>query len=69
MITARISDRISMRGLFTVIGGCCSVISYGVLLSDSTSGVHYFGCFLVAAGLYVVVGIRLAGYQTTRQDM
>ena len=40
--------------------GAISVIGYGVLLSDAASGVHYFGCFLVAGGLYVVVGLPLA---------
>jgi hypothetical protein len=39
---------------------CVSVIGYGILISNSSAGVHYFGCFLVAAGLYVCVGIPLA---------
>ncbi|KAH7127999.1 major facilitator superfamily domain-containing protein [Dactylonectria estremocensis] len=60
MSTAFLSDRMQKRGLFCVIFGSISVIGYGVLLSDSSAGVHYFGCFLVAAGLYVVVGLPLA---------
>lgn len=31
-----------------------------MLLSEASSGVHYLGCFLVAGGLYVVVGLPLA---------
>ncbi|KAH9905783.1 MFS general substrate transporter [Xylariomycetidae sp. FL2044] len=57
---ATLSDRKQMRGLFCVIFGSISVVGYGVLLSDSSAGVHYFGCFLVATGLYVVVGLPLA---------
>jgi hypothetical protein len=29
-------------------------------MSDVSSGVHYFACFMVATGLYVAVGIPLA---------
>ncbi|KAI8964196.1 DNA-repair protein rad2 [Daldinia sp. FL1419] len=57
---AFLSDRLQMRGLFTVGFGAVSVVGYGVLLSDSSAGVHYFGCFLVATGLYVTVGLPLA---------
>ncbi|KAL7619563.1 hypothetical protein AAE478_010104 [Parahypoxylon ruwenzoriense] len=57
---AYLSDRQQMRGVFCVIFGAISVVGYGVLLSDSSAGVHYFGCFLVATGLYVIVGLPLA---------
>ncbi|KAI0886880.1 DNA-repair protein rad2 [Annulohypoxylon maeteangense] len=57
---AFLSDRMQMRGIFCVIFGAVSVVGYGVLLSDSSAGVHYFGCFLVATGLYVIVGLPLA---------
>ncbi|KAF3067218.1 hypothetical protein GL218_08549 [Daldinia childiae] len=57
---AFLSDRMQMRGLFTVAFGVVSVVGYGVLLSNSSAGVHYFGCFLVATGLYVTVGLPLA---------
>lgn len=60
MATAFLSDRTQQRGLFCVLFGAISVIGYGVLLADAASGVHYFGCFLVAGGLYVVVGLPLA---------
>ncbi|KAL8730748.1 MAG: hypothetical protein Q9181_004554 [Wetmoreana brouardii] len=52
VVVARLSDRQQKRGLYTVIFGAISVIGYGVLISDSGMGVHYFGCFLVALGLY-----------------
>ncbi|KID91779.1 Major facilitator superfamily domain, general substrate transporter [Metarhizium guizhouense ARSEF 977] len=60
MGTAFLSDRMQMRGLFCVIFGSISVVGYGVLLADVATSVHYFACFLVAGGLYVVVGLPLA---------
>jgi MFS family permease len=60
MGTAYLSDRMQMRGLFCVIFGSISVLGYGVLLANVSSAVHYFACFLVAGGLYVVVGLPLA---------
>lgn len=43
MGVAWLSDRQQKRGLFCVIFGCVSVVGYGILLSDSPAGVHYFG--------------------------
>jgi hypothetical protein len=60
IFTAWISDRQQRRGLFVVLLGIISVVGYGMLLSKSNAGTHYAGCFLVAMGLYVVVGIPLA---------
>ncbi|PHH68101.1 hypothetical protein CDD82_835 [Ophiocordyceps australis] len=55
-----VSDRLQMRGLFCVIFGTVSLVGYALLLSDASPGMHYLGCFLVAGGLYVVVGLPLA---------
>ena len=60
IIVARLSDSQQRRGLYTVTFGAISVIGYGVLISDSSTGAHYVGCFLVALGLYVCVGLPLA---------
>ncbi|KAI8627139.1 major facilitator superfamily domain-containing protein [Xylariaceae sp. FL1651] len=60
MSIAYFSDRKQMRGVFCVIFGAISVIGYGLLISNTPAGVHYFACFLIAAGLYVVVGLPLA---------
>ncbi|CAL3973279.1 unnamed protein product [Diplocarpon coronariae] len=60
MIMAHLSDRTGRRAPFALIGGASSMIGYGILLSDAPAGAHYFSCFLVTAGLYVVVGIPLA---------
>jgi len=60
MIFARLSDATSRRGLFSLIGGGLSLIGYAILLADTSAGAHYFACFLVAGGLYVVVGLPLA---------
>lgn len=43
MTVAYLSDHTGKRGLFVVIFGAVSVVGYGVLLSASTAGVHYFG--------------------------
>lgn len=60
VVVARLSDAQQRRGMYTVVFGAISVVGYGVLISDSNIGVHYFGCFLIALGLYVVVGLPLA---------
>lgn len=60
IVVARLSDRQQLRGLYCIIFGAISVIGYGILLADAGPAVHYFGCFVVALGLYVVVGLPLA---------
>lgn len=60
VVTARISDAQQKRGLYCAAFGILPVIGYGLLISDSSVGVHYFSCFLIAIGLYVVTGIPLA---------
>ncbi|MCJ1428293.1 hypothetical protein MMC29_006202 [Sticta canariensis] len=60
MVVAWISDAQQKRGLYSATFGVISVIGYAILISDSSVGVHYFGCFLVAMGLYVIVGIPIA---------
>ncbi|KAI1195373.1 DNA-repair protein rad2 [Nemania serpens] len=60
MTIAYVSDRKQMRGVFCVVFGAISVIGYGLLISNTSAGVHYFACFLIATGLYIVVGLPLA---------
>lgn len=60
LLVARLSDRLQMRGLFACLTGLISIVGYAMLISNVSSGVHYAGCFLVAMGLYVVVGLPLA---------
>ncbi|OBT68516.1 hypothetical protein VE03_02875 [Pseudogymnoascus sp. 23342-1-I1] len=60
LIVAWISDRTQQRGLYTCIFAVVSIVGYGMLLSHASSGVSYAGCFLVAMGLYVSVGLPLA---------
>lgn len=57
---AILSDRTQRRGPFACAMGLISIIGYAMLMSKSSSGVHYAGCFFVACGLYVLVGIPLA---------
>ncbi|KFY48886.1 hypothetical protein V495_00943 [Pseudogymnoascus sp. VKM F-4514 (FW-929)] len=60
LIVAWISDRTQQRGLYTCVFAVVSMVGYGMLLSHASSGVSYAGCFLVAMGLYVSVGLPLA---------
>ncbi len=60
LVVAYLSDRTQKRAIFVVIFGVVCTAGYAVLVSTAPGGVKYFGCFLVATGLYVVVGIPLA---------
>ncbi|PVI03288.1 MFS general substrate transporter [Periconia macrospinosa] len=64
IIVARISDSQQKRGLYSVAFGVVSIIGYAMLMSNGGSGVHYAGCFFVAMGLYVNVGLPLAWLPT-----
>lgn len=64
LIVARLSDSQQKRGLYAVIFGVVSIVGYAMLMSDTGSGVHYAGCFFVAMGLYVNVGLPLAWLPT-----
>ena len=64
LLVARISDRTQKRGMYAVGLGLISIVGYAMLISNSSSGVHYAGCFLVAMGLYVCVGLPLAWLPT-----
>lgn len=59
-IVAKLSDSHQRRGLYAASFGLISVVGYGLLISNASSGVLYFGCFLVAMGLYVNAGLPLA---------
>ncbi|KAK5061222.1 hypothetical protein LTR84_007764 [Exophiala bonariae] len=60
LTVAYFSDRYQQRFLAILPFAIISIIGYGILLADVAPGVHFFGCFLVATGLYVSVGIPLA---------
>jgi sugar phosphate permease len=60
LVVAWLSDRQQLRGVYVFALGAVSVVGYGMLISNGNSGTHYAGCFLVAMGLYVAVGIPLA---------
>lgn len=64
LVVAHFSDRQQKRGLYSVLLGLVSIVGYAMLISDSNSKVHYAGCFLVAMGLYVCVGLPLAWLPT-----
>ncbi|KXG54399.1 Major facilitator superfamily domain, general substrate transporter [Penicillium griseofulvum] len=64
LVVAWLSDRTQHRAFFICLFCAISVVGYGILISDSSSGVHYFGALMVALGLYVAVGLPLAWLPT-----
>lgn len=60
MAAARYSDWRQLRSPVVVALSLMSIIGYALLISPVSSGAQYAGCFLVAIGLYVAVGIPLA---------
>lgn len=54
------SDRWQKRAVFTVAFGLICAAGYAILISPAPGGARYFGCYLVATGLYVIVGLPLA---------
>lgn len=64
MASARFSDWTQLRGPVVVCIGLFSIIGYALLISPVSFAAQYAGCFLVAIGLYVAVGIPLAWLPT-----
>lgn len=64
LIVAHFSDKQQKRAFYSILLGVVSIIGYAMLISPSSSATHYAGCFLVAMGLYVCVGIPLAWLPT-----
>lgn len=64
MCVARFSDWKQVRGWPIVALCLMSVLGYALLISPISPSGHYAGCFLVALGLYVAVGIPLAWLPT-----
>ncbi|EEY22343.1 high-affinity nicotinic acid transporter [Verticillium alfalfae VaMs.102] len=60
LVVAWLSDRMQRRAMFAVVSGLVCTVGYAILVSNASGGAKYFGCFLGAMGLYVVVGIPLA---------
>jgi sugar phosphate permease len=64
MASARFSDRTQLRGPVVVGISLFSIVGYALLISPVPFSAQYAGCFLVAIGLYVAVGIPLAWLPT-----
>ena len=60
LIVARLSDITQQRGLFAAGAGVVCLIGYGLLIATVGPTVHYGGCLVVAAGLYVFLGVPLS---------
>ncbi len=52
LTVAYFSDKYQQRAIPAVIAGVISIIGYGILIADVSSGVHYFACFLIAFGKF-----------------
>lgn len=57
MSAARFSDWTQIRGPVVACLSLISIIGYALLISPLSFEAHYAGCFLVAFGLYVAVGV------------
>lgn len=64
LVTAYFSDRQQRRGVYVVLFGIVSIVGYALLISPSNAATHYAGCFLVAMGLFVFVGLPVAWLPT-----
>lgn len=64
VVIGRISDRQQRRGIWVLALGTVSTCGYGMLISNGGPAVHYAGCFLVATGMFVVIGLPLAWLPT-----
>ncbi|KAK5172872.1 uncharacterized protein LTR77_002992 [Saxophila tyrrhenica] len=64
MASARFSDWTQLRGPVIVCISLFSIVGYALLISPVSFAAQYAGCFLVALGLYVIVGIPLAWLPT-----
>ena len=60
LIVARLSDITQQRGIFAAGAGIVCLIGYGLLIATVGPTVHYAGCLVVGAGLYVFLGIPLS---------
>ena len=50
LTVAHCSDKFQQRGLAVMPFAAISIVGYGILMSNVSSGVHYFACFMVACG-------------------
>lgn len=60
LIMAKVSDKQQQRGLYAWLFAVISAIGYALLISNTNAAASYTGCFFVAMGLYVSVGLPLA---------
>ncbi|KAH8884059.1 MFS general substrate transporter [Thozetella sp. PMI_491] len=64
LVIAKLSDMQQQRGLYSAGFAIVSAVGYALLCSNSSVAASYCGCFLVAMGLYVSVGLPLAWLPT-----
>lgn len=68
LVAAWFSDRTQLRGPFAAAFAFLSSTGYAILvgagLTGVGAGVLYFGCFVVGAGTYVILGLNIAWLNT-----
>ena len=60
LFVAWLSDRTQQRGIYSVVFGLVTLVGYAMLIANRSPAVSYTGCFVVALGLYILVGLPLA---------
>ncbi|RDW75426.1 hypothetical protein BP6252_06568 [Coleophoma cylindrospora] len=60
IIVAKLSDAQQRRGVYASGFALVSVVGYALLVSNTSAAASYTGCYFVAMGLYVSVGLPLA---------
>jgi hypothetical protein len=60
LFVARFSDKQLQRGIYSACFSVIAVVGYCMLIANAGAAVSYTGCFVVATGLYVSVGLPLA---------
>jgi hypothetical protein len=68
MISARISDRVRMRGIFIIGANAIMLIGAFILIFAERQGVRYFGTFVVATGVYPSTAFNLIWNNANLRD-
>ncbi|KAH8647926.1 MFS transporter [Xylariales sp. PMI_506] len=60
LLVARFSDKNQMRGVYSAVFGVITMVGFVMLIVNRGPAVSYTGTFVIAAGVYVLVGLPLA---------
>ncbi|KAB5572170.1 major facilitator superfamily domain-containing protein [Coniochaeta sp. 2T2.1] len=60
LVVGYLSDRQQKRGVYVALTGSISIVGYVLLMAGKNYATRYAGCFLVAMGMFAVIGLPLA---------